>query len=239
MVVVMPMAGRGSRFEGSAYQGPKPLIKVRGKPMFSWALESLKGVNYRQLVVVSLREHEEAFQVSQLVKTYCGPQAELLLLEGVTEGQLATVMAARNYIDKEEGVLIISSDTLVLSQIGKDILHRPAQCEGLISVADMEGDRWSFAKTDENGKVVEVAEKVRISSHASTGMYYFSNGRKMVQLATEMMERHEKTRGEYYVMPLYGKYLQQGSHIGISRASQMWDLGTPQALEAFLTHYPS
>jgi dTDP-glucose pyrophosphorylase len=234
MIVIMPMAGRGSRFEGSGYQRPKPLIEVEGKPMFSWAMNSLQGVDYTKLVIVSLQEHEDNFGVKELVKEYTGAETELVLLPGVTEGQLVTVMAAREFINHDEDVLIIASDSIVLSQIGNDIRNKLANCMGLISVADMPGDRWSFAKTDETGKVVEVTEKVRISNHASTGLYYFANGRSFVELSDNMIKNQEKTRGEYYVIPVYQKYINEGKFVGISEASEMWDLGTPDALKMFL-----
>jgi UDP-N-acetylglucosamine diphosphorylase / glucose-1-phosphate thymidylyltransferase / UDP-N-acetylgalactosamine diphosphorylase / glucosamine-1-phosphate N-acetyltransferase / galactosamine-1-phosphate N-acetyltransferase len=234
MNVIMPMAGRGSRFEGSGYQRPKPLIEVQDKPMFAWALESLQDVSYNQLIIISLQEHEAYFGVRDLVRKYAPANTELILLPAITEGQLATVLAAREFIKSPEDLLIISSDTIVKSPIGKDILNKPPDCEGIISVADMPGDRWSFARTDRQGKVVEVSEKVRISPHASTGLYYFSSGRKFIQLTDSLILSQKKTRGEYYVMPLYGEYLQAGSHIAISQATEMWDLGTPESLREFL-----
>ena len=41
MNIVMPMAGRGSRFAQLGIATPKPLIPVRGKPMYAWATEGL------------------------------------------------------------------------------------------------------------------------------------------------------------------------------------------------------
>ena len=234
MIVVMPMAGRGSRFEGSGYQRPKPLIEVQGKPMFSWAMNSLQGVDYEQLVIVSLQEHEDHYGVRELAQEYAGKNTEVILLPSITEGQLVTVLAARAFIRGNEDVLVIASDTIVVSEIGRHIREKSADCQGLISVADMPGDRWSFAGTDATGRVTAVTEKVRISDHASTGLYYFANGSRLIELADGMITRQEKTRGEYYVIPVYQKYIDKGAFIGISQATEMWDLGTPDALRLFL-----
>jgi len=78
-----------------------------------------------------------------------------------------------------------------------------------------------------------VAEKVRISDHASTGLYYFSSGREFVQVAEKMIANQEKTRGEYYVIPVYQKYVQQDWRVDISVANEVWDMGTPESLESF------
>ena len=234
MKVIMPMAGRGSRFNGSGYERPKPLIEVLGRPMFSLAIDSLKNIEFEKIIIISLQEHEENFGVKKLAGKYAPANSELILLPQVTEGQLATVLAAKNFIEGNEDILIVSSDTIVVSNMMEDIKNKKNNCLGLISVADMPGDRWSFAKTDQTGKVIEVTEKIRISDNASTGLYYFSNGRDFVRKAEKMMELEEKTQGEYFVMPLYQKYIDEGAYIGISLAEKMWDLGTPESLQMFL-----
>jgi len=234
MIVVLPMAGRGSRFEGAGYARPKPLILVNGVPMFIKSLESIKDMTYTKLIIVALKEHEEAFGIRAYLTEYAVPNAELVLIDDVTEGQLCTVMAAKEWIDQNEDVLVIGSDTIVRSDMGKDIAQKHTDCKGLISVADMPGDRWSFAAIDDKGKVVQVAEKQRISSHASTGMYYFAKGEDLVNYAEEMFRDKETTKGEYYVIPVYQRMIAKGEYVGISKASAMWDLGTPDSLKEYL-----
>lgn len=237
MNIVLPMAGRGSRFEGHGYERPKPLILVNGIPMFIKSLESIKGLIYTKLIIVALKEHEEQYGISNYLKEYQISDTQLVLIDEVTPGQLCTVLAARHFINKSEDLLIIGSDTIVDSNIAKDILHKPFDCRGIISVADMPGDRWSFAAVDVNGKVYQVAEKRRISTHASTGMYYFTDGKEFVLLADKMILKGEMTKGEYYVIPVYQKMIEKGQFIGISQATAMWDLGTPESLKEYLTSY--
>ena len=234
MIIILPMAGRGSRFEGHGYERPKPLILVNGVPMFITSLASIKGIVYSELVIVALKQHEELFGISKYLIEYKIERTKLVLIEEVTQGQLCTVLASTDFINKNEDILIIGSDTIVQSEIRSDIQNKTSDCKGLISVADMPGDRWSFASVDENGRVIEVAEKIRISSHASTGMYYFSNGKDFVTFSNEMIANKETTKGEYYVIPVYQKMIAKGHFIGISKANAMWDLGTPDSLMEYL-----
>ena len=233
MKVVVPMAGRGSRFADLGFETPKPLTPVAGLPMVAWALESLADIPYSQIIFVILSEHEADYGITDLLRNLAGPEAETILLEDVTEGQLCTVLAAREIINDDEDLLVASSDTYVVADLGSDISNRPRDCRGIISVANMPGDRWSFARTDETGRVVEVTEKVRISDYASTGLYYFANGHEFVAVAEEMIRKGKKTRGEYYVIPVYQKYIQRGWRVEVSVASEMWDMGTPAALVQF------
>lgn len=233
MKVVVAMAGRGSRLANAQLDIPKPLLSVAGRPMIEWALQSLKSVTYTQIIFVALAEHERRFGLTNILQSMAPGQMKVLLLDAVTEGQLCTVLAARAEIDSDEDLLIASSDTCVVSDIGLDIARRREETRGIISVAHMPGDRWSFARVDEAGEVIQVAEKSRISDLASTGLYYFASGTEFVSIADEVINRREKTSGEYYVMPVYHRYIETGRSIRISLAREMADMGTPESLREF------
>ena len=233
MILIVPMAGRGLRFAEHGMQTPKPLIPVAGRPMFAWALQSLNAIPRSRLIFIALKEHEQFFGLKNLLNENVIEPYNLVLLDAVTEGQLCTVFAARPWLETDESVLVASADTYVQSSLANDIRSQPADCHGLISVAEMPGERWSFARTNNEGWVVEVAEKVRISGHASTGLYYFSSGRELLEIGDEMISQQEKTHDEYYIIPVYQKYIQRGWKVGISKSKEMWDMGTPEALNAF------
>lgn len=235
MIVVMPMAGRGSRFSNKGYQTPKPLIQVDGIPMFVRALGSLGNLEYELLVIIALKEHEAEFKVSELITKYIPTKpVKLLLIDEVTEGQLCTVLLASEYFNHKP-ILVMASDTLVEGSLDTDIRNLK-DSKGIISVINLPGDAWSFARTNEEGIVVEVAEKVRISDYASTGLYFFSDGNDIIRFGTEMIQNNERTRGEFFVIPVYQKLINAKVGVKISEAKAMWDMGTPEALNNFIEH---
>jgi dTDP-glucose pyrophosphorylase len=231
--VVIPMAGRGSRFATAAPTTPKPLVQVAGKPMVAWALRTLEGLDVDRLVFVVLAEHAAAFDLHRMLPGLAGRPVEIVELPGVTEGQLCTVLAAREHIDRDEPVLIAASDTYVDADLPRALSAMRPDCRGLISVADMSGEQWSFAKLGSDGGVVEVAEKVRISDHASTGLYWFASGRELCEIGDGMVARNERTRGEFYVIPVYQHLIRAGARVEVAPARRMWDMGTPVAAAAF------
>lgn len=237
MIVVLPMAGRGSRFRNAGIDIPKPFITVDGKPMFVHALKSIEGIDYSKIIFIVLKEHYDAFDMNQCLKDAGIEKYKLVVIPEVTEGQLATVLTAAEYFNLDEDVLILSSDTYVKSPLVKDIIYRKRNCHGIISVAELPGSQWSFAKVNDKNEVSRVAEKERISDYASTGIYYFSKGNELVKYSSEMISKKEKTRNEYYVIPVYQKFIDHGKMISISIADEMWDMGTPEALEEYLRHH--
>lgn len=234
MIVVIPMAGRGSRFSNVGYRTPKPLIEVYGKPMIYYAYRSIEKVAFRKLVFIALREHEAEYQVSEVLKKHIPVEFELILIDEVTEGQLCTVLLSSSYFQSGEGLLIAAADSYIKCNIHLEILLR--RSDGIISVSNSEGNQWSFAKVNEEGKVIEVAEKVKISDYASTGLYYFADSLLFKEEALKMIEDKETAKGEYYIMPLYSKLIRKGLNIELSHASEMWDMGTPEAKDRFEKH---
>jgi UDP-N-acetylglucosamine diphosphorylase / glucose-1-phosphate thymidylyltransferase / UDP-N-acetylgalactosamine diphosphorylase / glucosamine-1-phosphate N-acetyltransferase / galactosamine-1-phosphate N-acetyltransferase len=233
MVVVVPMAGRGSRM--GQYSRPKPLIEIEGRLMVSWALESLTNVIFSQLVFVALEEHERDYGVCRLLRSMF-PGSEVVLIPEVTEGQLCTVLKARNHFLQDEDLLVCPSDTFMVSNIGREIRVRSRDCRGIISVKDMPGDCWSFARTDGDGTVVEVAEKKRISDHASTGFYYFSSSLEFLKIADGIVKEQERACGEFYVIPVYQHLIGLGKRVILSQASQVYDMGSEEAKSTFEQH---
>lgn len=232
MILVVPMAGRGSRFAGQSPL-PKPLIAVAGRPMIEWALQGTAALQPRLTVFVALQEHEDQHGIVRHLHACTPGPCQVVLIPDVTDGQLQTVLAARHLLQDDEDVLVGGCDTYVGGGLAEALAHRASDLQGLISVANLPGDRWSFARTDDSGRVVQVAEKERISDHACTGLYWFARADRMLGEADAMIARNERTRGEFYVMPLYQHLINRGWHVGIAPADEVWDMGTPEAAAAF------
>ncbi len=57
-----------------------------------------------------------------------------------------------------------------------------------------------FAKTDENGKVIDVREKVKISDNASVGAYYFKSAAEYIRIYEEYYKNDSNIeKGEKYI----------------------------------------
>jgi dTDP-glucose pyrophosphorylase len=238
-LLIIPLAGRGSRYTNVGYTIPKPLIEINGKPMLFHAFQSVKKVLYEKVIFIALKEHEKIYGVSSIIREQIVNDFELILLDDVTEGQLCTVLTASQFFKTNQSILIAASDSFIESNIAEDIQNSKA--DGIISVINIPGEQWSFAKINQQGRVIEVAEKSRISDYASTGLYYFKDVNLFEQLAHEMIKNKETSKGEYYIMPLYNKLIANGARIELSHSKTMWDMGTPEAkqnFEAYLNEMP-
>lgn len=234
MIVVVPMAGRGSRLASGGYGLPKPLVPVAGKPMLAWVLESLAHLDVKRLVCVALAEHARDHAITELVTDLWPGEAVVDVVDEVTDGQLCTVLAARQWFEGERDVLICPCDTVIdTATLAQAMAERDERCAGIVSVTHQRGEQWSFVRLAPDGGVVEVAEKRRISDLVSTGFYHFASGRQLVELGDRFVSGGQRTRGEYFVIPVYGELVEQGARVEACYTDAMWDLGTPEGVRNF------
>jgi dTDP-glucose pyrophosphorylase len=236
--VVVPMAGRGSRFAERGIETPKPLIDVRGKPMYACAVDGLPLDRVARLVFICLREHlEQRALADDIARRYGRFDPAVLALDAVTEGQACTVLAARELIDNGRPLVIYNADTYCPTTLG-DALDRMGPVDGVLDVFRAAGDKWSFARADDQGRVLETAEKRRISQWASTGLYYFGRGQEFVRHAEAMIAADERSNREFYVAPVYNRMIAAGMDVRINPVEEVWSLGTLEDLERFLGEHP-
>jgi NDP-sugar pyrophosphorylase family protein len=77
--IVLPMAGRGSRFANAGFSTPKPLIKVDGTPMFLKALSSLDKIKAdKKYTIIIRKEHVENYNLDKLLKKEL-PEANIVI----------------------------------------------------------------------------------------------------------------------------------------------------------------
>ena len=238
MNLVVPMAGRGSRFAQVGITTPKPLIDVRGRPMYVWAVESLPLDLARRVIFICLREHLDACDLeSDIRRRYANLDPVIIPLDHVTEGQACTVLEARELIDDDQPLIIFNADTYCRTRLSER-LRAGDRADGILSVFRAQGDKWSFARVGADGRVVETAEKHRISDWATTGLYYFARGRDFVRHTDAMIAANERVGDEFYVAPVYNRMIRVGADVRIDPADEVWVLGTPEDLAHFEASYP-
>jgi dTDP-glucose pyrophosphorylase len=239
VTVVIPMAGHGQRFVDAGFTVPKPLIDVRGRPMYSWAVSSIPPALIGRLVFVCLAEHLDAFPLADDIRSrYEAFEPVIVGLDHVTEGQACTVLEAREHLDPDLPLVIYNADTWCATDLDRHLAAAGAAVDGVIGVFEAPGDHWSFARVDERGRVVETAEKRRISPWATTGLYHFARASDFVHHTDEMVAAGERTNGEFYVAPVYNRLIRAGATIVTDVAREVWALGTPAELAVFERDHP-
>jgi dTDP-glucose pyrophosphorylase len=235
LTIVVPMAGRGSRFAVAGYTDPKPLIPVNGTPMIKLVIDNLTPRATHRFVFICQREHVAAYDLAPRLAAWA-PGCEIVQIDGITEGAACSVLTAAEHIG--EGPLMIANSDQYVDVPIDDYLAQGRGYDGLIMTMTARDPKWSFVGPTPEGLVTRVVEKQPISSEATVGVYNFARGSDFVEGAREMIARDLRVNGEFYVAPVYNMLIEKGARIAFrnigSEGAGMYGLGVPADLEAFL-----
>jgi HAD superfamily hydrolase (TIGR01509 family) len=233
--VLIPMAGAGSRFEAAGYTFPKPLIDVNNKPMIQVVVENLNlDANY---IYIVQKSHREKYNLDTLLNLIT-PNCKIVDVDGITDGAACTALLAKEYINNDYPLFFANSDQFV-EWDSNEFMYKMQEtnCDGGIVTFTSTHPKWSFAKIDSNGLVVEVAEKNPISDIATVGYYYWKYGSDFVKYAEEMIGKNIRVNNEFYVCPVFNQAIDDKKLIRTFNVDRMWGLGTPEDLNNFLKNY--
>lgn len=236
--IVIPMAGRGSRFASAGYDVPKPLIPVAGVPMIELVVDNIAPARPHRFIFLVLQEHLETRRVAELIHDIA-PGSVIVPVREVTQGAACTVLLAREHVDTSEPLMIANSDQWVVTDIDEYLRAGDAPgTDGLIMTMVAQDKKWSYVGYDERGYVSTVVEKQVISDQATVGIYNFTRGSDFVAAADEMIASDLRVNGEFYVAPVYNQIIEKKARVATFSVGDveggMWGLGTPEDLELFL-----
>jgi dTDP-glucose pyrophosphorylase len=228
------MAGKGSRFKEVGYDLPKWMIKSKGKSLFEWSISSLPLSICKKLIFVIQKHESNDFDkfINQF-EYFKGLDIKVIEIDFYTKGQAETVYLAKEYINNNEPLLIANIDTKFSTKNLEYDLN-DSKFDGVIGAFKSNISRYSYAKTDEFGCVIETAEKVVISDNALTGLYHFKKGSDFISAYEDAIIQNKIiSNGEYYIAPLYNLLIQKGKCYKLNYVVDIDILGTPEEIQIF------
>ena len=247
MAVIIPLAGKGSRFSDFGYRLPKPLIPVSGLPMIINVIRNipLQGKVGGKWIFPVLQEHIDEYKIDKLLAEEV-PGAIIIPISQVTQGQACTCLLAEPYLDPEEPVLITACD---ISAIFNRTRYKALlDDEGLDSVV------WTFTRhktlaknpkarswcaLENNSSAIQgISLKKPISSdpyndHAVAATFFFRRAVDFIEATKMMINENFRVNNEFYVdgVPVFMK--KRGKKSVIFDVDYYLDWGSPEELYNF------
>ena len=231
------MSGQGTSFLQAGYTFPKPLIDIGGKPMIQLVIENLTPRTQHLFILIPKKEHFDKFSLHQIFSNTAKGNFTALPQLATTQGAACSVLSAVDYINNDSELIIANADQIIDISIDKFIqFARTSKANGVIMTFPSQHPRWSYARVDKKGAVLEVAEKKVISDQATVGIYYFKKGSDFVKAAFVMISKNIRFNNDFYVCPVYNEMILAGKKIinWEIKDSQMHGLGTPEDLNKYL-----
>ncbi|TAA44345.1 dolichyl-phosphate mannose synthase [Pseudoxanthomonas winnipegensis] len=224
--MIMPMAGRGSRFAQQGEPLPKPMIRLGGKPFFYWAtLSVLRQLPRARLVFVVLQEHVDGFGIDSQVNEYF-PEAQVVAIPEVTSGSLETVLKV-GALAGDGAVLVNDCDhAFSYSCLRRAVGALEQGADGFLSHFRSTTPHFSFAAYDVQGRLQRTVEKVAISDRAIAGLYGFRSMRA-IEMAADSYVRN-CPYPELFVSGLYNEIVAAGGEVRGFDLDSHVPFGTPE-----------
>ena len=248
-IILIPMAGEGSRFREEGYTLSKPIIPLTYRktshriPMVVAAtLDIPKSQNAQTQILFIDRQSHKQDGIENTIQSFF-PQAQFLTIDYLTQGQAATCLLAKAFINTDDDLfigscdsgIILDEDALLKAQIEADVLLITHTQDETI-VRNPYGHSW--ARLDQDGKtILSMSIKQPISDspyhdHATTGMFWFKRGKDFINAAEAMIAKQDKSGGEYYVDQVIQYAILNGLNVQIFDGKYLcW--GTPKDYEDY------
>lgn len=241
MIILIPLGGTGDRFKKNGYTLPKALINVLGKPILYYLIDFIKNQQKNDLEYIYIPYNPEYYNYrieDVLQNHYPTLKFKFLNLEKNTHGAAETInIALKKITCKDTPILCLDSDNFYST----DIIELWNYENKIITFDDFNDNPiYSYVKLNDDGTVIDIVEKEKISNFSCTGAYGFSSYKTLLEYTQKILDMEIKQKGEYYTSNVIKEMIKDGfsfktSNINISN----WHcLGTPIQVQQFCNNYP-
>jgi glucose-1-phosphate thymidylyltransferase len=216
--VIIPLAGKGTRLRPHTHRVPKPLLKVAGRPVMDWVMDTLAGLDVTELIFITghLKEQVEAYARAR----YRIPSR--FVEQQVQNGTAGAVNLARPFVTGP--VLIVFVDTVFEADLS---LVNRTDADGIIWAKEVEDyQRFGVVVTDAEGYMTRIVEKpsTPVSRLANIGLYYVRAVDSLWRGVDHVLAS-PMNQGEYYLTDAFQWMIEHGKRILTAEVGGWYDCG--------------
>ena len=242
--LILPMAGKGSRFSEEGYNQPKPLLDVNGLPMIVQAVNCLPESDNN--IFICLKEHIDEYDIHNTLKnTY--KNTEVVSITEVTQGQACTceIGINKSNLNLEHPILISACDNGVyydseeysklLEDESIDIIVWTFRNN---QTSKINPNAYAWLDVDNDGFIKHVSCKKFIyddplKTHAIIGTMFFRKGKYFIDGLQKNYEENIRTNGEFYVDDVLNQNIKSGLKVKVFEVKNYICWGTPNDYKTY------
>jgi hypothetical protein len=243
--LVVPMAGLGQRFVNEGYATIKPLISVSGKPMVMQATDDLPPAIHHTFV---LRGDMQGFESVSNALSRAYPDAEIVAIPGVTEGQACSALIGLDALTRTLGDI---PGPVTFGACDNGALYDSKAFETLVENPDVDVIVWGvrghanatrhpemFGWIDEHrGVIRQISVKRPLGSPVTDpivlGTFTFRRADDFRLVVERLMVRGGRVNGEFYIDSCINDAIELGLRCHLFEVDSFLSWGTPNDLRTF------
>lgn len=237
--LILPMAGKGSRFKEKGYDLPKPLLPINNAPMVVQAVDCLPRTEKKIFVTLDGDLN---------LKFYYGDNIEVIKINETTEGQACTCKVAieETKLNLETPILISACDNGVLyDEIKYNELLNDDTIDIIVwsfrnnQTAKVNPNMYAWLKVDDDNFIEHVSTKKFIyddplKTHAIIGTMFFRKAKYFMDGLNKNLSENIRTNNEFYVDDVLNQNIKEGLKVKVFEVDHYICWGTPNDYKTYL-----
>jgi len=222
--IIVPLAGKGTRLLPLTKRVPKPLVRVAGRPVMDYVMDTVKGLSVDELIVITghLKETVERY----IVEHY--PVKAKFVEQKTLDGTAGAINLARPFVHGP--VLIIFVDTLFDADLS---LVNTVDADGILWAKEVEDyQRFGVIVTDRDGYMKTIVEKpsTPVSKLANIGLYYVKDWKTLFDGIAHVLRQPPGKGAEYYLTDAFQYMVDRGRRLFTAPVGGWYDCGKVETL---------
>ena len=242
--LILPLAGKGSRFSEQGYDTPKPLIPVDGEPMILKAVGCLPVCE--KSVFICLNEHLENYPIELELKNRFN-NVSIVGIEDTTEGQACTceIGIQKMHVNLDDPIQISACDN--------GVIYDEKEYQSLVDDESIDVIVWSFRdnptskispnmyswlEVDDENNITKVNCKKFVGddplrNHALIGTMFFRKAKYFIDGLNENRDLNIRANNEFYVDEIINRNIKAGLKVKVFQSKSYICWGTPNDLKTY------
>ena len=237
MNIIIPLGGKGERFYKEGFDKPKPLINILEKPMIFHVIDRLILESNDKIFIIYYTKLND-YNFEQIIKDKY-PLVNLIPISFQTSGAVETISYGLKYIksvSSNQQCVLLDCDTFYTCDILYNI--RTSYFKNIVFYTKKfnENPIYSYIDLDQDNRIIDIKEKIKISSNANTGCYVFECIDILVNGCKYILDNKITFNGEPYTSCVISHLINTKSKFyGLElNESNIFSVGTPKELELYI-----
>ena len=232
MNLILTMAGKYSRFRLFGSKIPKYLLPLASETILSEVIKQLKYSAPASSIFLIANRHDQIFFpiVRSIIEKYEISSKSLFYIDD-TASQLETALATSDLLSSDQlncPVAFANIDTIVKQR--RSFFEALEKCrinEGILDTFEASNKQYSYVRTNDFGKVLDIVDYNVISEQACSGLYGFGSFSFMASQALQILRKNSKAG----FTSLYKAYISSSLSVNANHSAISQDtivMGTPE-----------
>ncbi len=185
--------------------------------MIELVLENFKKIKQEKKFIFIVKDEDcHKYHLDDSLRLATDDNCVIIKVSNDTKGAACSALYAIDHINNDEPLIISNGDQIIdvsFNDILNDLNKQKADA-GLVCFESIH-PKYSYARINEHGDVIETAEKRPLTKNAIAGFYYFSKGSLFVNAAQLSIEKDNSVNGIFFIAPTMNELVLDNKRIRV------------------------